>query len=79
MKVTILQTDMVWANPQENIKNITQLLGKNPGADLYVLPEMFSTGFATQPEGIAESDCLSLNWMKAEARKQNCEIGRAHV
>lgn len=74
MKVTILQTDMVWANPQENIKNITQLLGKNPGADLYVLPEMFSTGFATQPEGIAETDCLSLNWMKTEVRKRNCAI-----
>ncbi|MGI6242941.1 MAG: amidohydrolase [Prevotella sp.] len=74
MKVTILQTDISWANPLENISNIKQLLDGNAGADLYVLPEMFSTGFATQPEGIAETDCLSLNWMKAEARKRNCAI-----
>ncbi len=74
MKITILQTNIVWANPQENIKNAEQLIYENQGADLYVLPEMFSTGFATQPEGIAESDCLSLNWMKATAQKHGCAI-----
>lgn len=25
-----------------------------PGSDLYVLPEIFSTGFCTEPEGMAE-------------------------
>lgn len=74
MKITILQTDIVWANPQENTKNAEQLINENAGADLYVLPEMFSTGFATQPEGIAESDGHSLNWMKTAAQKHNCAI-----
>lgn len=74
MKVTLLQTDISWADPKENIKAVGQLLDDTPGADLYVLPEMFSTGFATQPEGIAETDDYSLNWMKAEARQRNCAI-----
>ena len=74
MKVTILQTDIVWANQQENIKNATCLLDQNRGADLYVLPEMFSTGFATRPAGIAESDGFSINWMKAMAQRQGCAI-----
>ena len=38
-------------------------------SDLYVLPEMWSTGFATEPEGIAESDGSSLNWMKQMANR----------
>jgi hypothetical protein len=29
------------------------LMDSQPESDLYVLPEMWSTGFATQPEGIA--------------------------
>lgn len=72
MKVTLLQTDIVWANCQQNISNIEELLNQNSGSDLYVLPEMFSTGFATQPQGIAEKDCYTLNRMKAEAQKRNC-------
>lgn len=74
MKVTILQTDISWANPTENIKSVERMLDDNPGADLYVLPEMFSTGFATQPQGIAETDCQSLRWMQAAAKARQCAI-----
>lgn len=74
MKVTILQTDITWANPRANTSAIEQLLDKHPGADLYVLPEMFSTGFATRPEGIAEADGYSLGWMKATAQARHCAL-----
>ncbi len=55
MKITLLQTDIVWANPEANKKHIEELLEAAPKSDVYVLPEMFSTGFATEPVGIAES------------------------
>ncbi|MBO7192191.1 MAG: amidohydrolase [Bacteroidales bacterium] len=68
MKVSILQQDIVWADVQENIRKADEAIDSNPGVDLYVLPEMFSTGFCTCPEGIAEdSDGQSLGWMKAKA------------
>lgn len=70
MKITLFQQNIVWANPAENRERIDALLeGKRdqcampqerdslaipPDTDLLVLPEMFSTGFATEPEGIAE-------------------------
>ena len=54
MKITLLQRDIVWADPEANMCKNAQLLSDNAGADLYVFPEMFSTGFCTQPEGIAE-------------------------
>lgn len=76
MIVTLLQTDIQWGRPEENIKQAEELLLSHPGADLYVLPEMWSTGFATEPQGIAEdeSDSISLAWMKQVAQQQNCAI-----
>ena len=65
MKITILQRDIVWADPAENRKRCDEAISRNHGSDLYVLPEMFSTGFCTHPEGIAESvDSDTLKWMK---------------
>ena len=69
MKVTVLQMNSVWANPDENIKRAERLMSKTHDSDLYVLPEMWSTGFATEPIGIAEeeSTCKALSWMKETA------------
>ena len=52
----------------------TCLLYTSTGADLYVLPEMFSTGFATNPDDIAESDGLSIRWMSEQARSRQCAM-----
>lgn len=76
MKVTLLQTDISWAQPDENIRQARQLLSQSEESALYVLPEMWSTGFATEPEGIAaeESDNAALEWMKSEAAARHCAI-----
>lgn len=44
------------------------------GADVYILPEMFSTGFATEPEGMAEGDGASLRWMREMAAERDAAI-----
>ena len=74
MKVTILQLNITWGNPEENIKRAEKLLLQAPDSDLYVLPEMWSTGFATEPFGIAEeeSSCKALSWMKQMAKEHCC-------
>ena len=51
------------------------MLARCGEADLFVLPEMFSTGFCTRPEGIAEpvgSDTLL--WMKQKAAELNAAL-----
>ena len=74
MKVTILQRDIVWADPKENVRRADEAIDSNPGSHLYILPEMFSTGFCTQPEGIAEpAENDTLEWMKSKA----ADIGAA--
>lgn len=76
MKVAILQTDIEWGRPEENIRQAEQLMAQEPGADLYVLPEMWSSGFATEPIGIAEEEASSvaLEWMKTKASELHCAI-----
>jgi predicted amidohydrolase len=74
MRVTILQRDIVWGEPITNIERADKAISENAGADLYILPEMFSTGFCTLPEGIAESEGLSLDWLKAKAAAMNAAI-----
>ena len=74
MKVSIIQHDIVWGNPAENRLRLKQQIEAQAGADLYVLTEMWSTGFATNPEGVAERDEASLQWMKDMAVQQQAAI-----
>ena len=75
MKITILQQNIEWANPALNVQRADEAIDHNPGADLYVLPEMFSTGFCTEPEGIAEStESDTLQWMKDKAASTHAAI-----
>ena len=76
MKVTLLQMDIAWAQPEANVAKAEALIRLSPGADLYVLPEMWATGFVVAPEGIAEEErqSIALQWMKDTARQRQCAI-----
>ena len=75
MKITILQRNIEWANPQANVERADEAINRLPDADLFVLPEMFSTGFCTKPEGVAESaDSETLHWMQRKAVERNCAV-----
>ena len=76
MKVTLLQTDIRWAKPEENIREAGRLFAEAECSDLYVLPEMWSTGFATKPHGIAADEAVNpaLLWMQETAAQHHCAI-----
>ncbi len=75
MKITILQRDICWGNPALNIQRTDETIAGLPDADIYVLPEMFSTGFCTQPDGMAEpEEGNTLSWMKHIATTRNCAV-----
>lgn len=73
MKLALVQQNIVWADPAANREHLEEML-RGLAADLVVLPEMFSTGFATIPEGIAEKGdpSESLEWMKKMAAAMDC-------
>ena len=73
MRIALVQQDIVWADPAANRARLDALLA-GP-VDLCLLPEMFSTGFVTEPSGVAEqSPSPTLGWMKAVAAKKNCAV-----
>ena len=68
MKTALIQFDIIWADPEGNIIRAEQAIDSCPGQDLYILPEMFSTGFCMEPERVAEGeDGKALAWMKRKA------------
>jgi predicted amidohydrolase len=75
MKISIIQQDIVWAEVTENIRKVDSIIDSLPQADIYILPEMFSTGFCTVPDGIAEeAEGQTLQWMKAKSSQINAAI-----
>lgn len=74
MKVTILQNDIYWSDISANTNHVDEIMDKAGKADLYVLPEMFSTGFCTHPEGIADKNGITLEWMRKKAAEKEAAI-----
>ena len=67
--------DLAWCDTQDNLGRAEQLITTNPGADVYVLPEMFTTGFCMEPHRIAEPmEGPALQWMKRVATETNAAI-----
>ncbi len=75
MKVTLLQRDIVWNNPRENVSRLSITLDRYHNTDLFILPEMWTTGFAVEPHDIAEdTHSDSLHWMQKVAEEKECAI-----
>jgi predicted amidohydrolase len=74
MTITTIQTDIIWENISENLKQYQSKI-ENLKSDIIILPEMFSTGFTMNPEKIAESmKGSTVNWMKENSKKVNSAI-----
>ena len=80
MKVSILQRNIEWGDVALNIERANEAIDRNTGSDLYVLPEMFSTGFCTQPEQVAEQEGgTALQWMQRKAAQIGAAIAGSVV
>lgn len=75
MKIALIQMNLTWCETAANLRRAEELIGNAPGADIYVLPEMFTTGFCMEPKYIAEPmEGPSLAWMQSMATKKNAAI-----
>ncbi|MBT8222068.1 MAG: nitrilase family protein, partial [Eudoraea sp.] len=76
LRIALVQTSLVWEDPQTNRKLLSDKLeALKEEVDLIILPELFTTGFTMAPETIpADEGPISLNWMKAQAKKHNAGI-----
>lgn len=71
LKISLIQTDIIWENPPANRDKFTNMLDLLKGkTDIAILPEMFTTGFSMYPERLAEpANGDTLLWMQKYANK----------
>lgn len=75
MKVTIIQNDVRWLEPQHNMRLVSEMIDRAEKSDIYVLPEMWNTGFCTDPRSIKiETMQQSLEFMQEKAHETNAVV-----
>ncbi|MCH5168690.1 MAG: nitrilase family protein [Prevotellaceae bacterium] len=82
MKVTLIQMDITWGadgehrgSLQRNQETAGRAMLSAEKSDLYVLPEMWNTGFVTVPESVAEpEDGDTLLWMQQMADRLDAAV-----
>ncbi|MGE6395560.1 nitrilase-related carbon-nitrogen hydrolase [Chryseobacterium scophthalmum] len=70
MKITGLNQDIIWKNKIENFQLIENQL-QNQEADLFLLPEMFSTGFCMDAAEVSDKNEESLEFLKKISKEKN--------
>lgn len=70
MKIVGLNLDIVWKNKAENFKIIEKEL-QYLEADLFLLPEMFSTGFCMDAAEVSDRNEESLEFLKRISKEKN--------
>ena len=74
LNVVLVQPHLAWEDPKANQQKIETLVEPH-GGDLFVLPEMFTTGFSMNPSALAEEeDGDSVKWMQALARNKKAAV-----
>lgn len=76
LKVTLVQCDLRWEDPQANCQMLEEILGDlgSDDTDLIVLPEMFATGFTMNSREMAEpmETSQSVAWICEQAEQRGC-------
>lgn len=76
IRITVLQEDLVWEDPEANREKFGQLISVLAGkTDLVIMPEMFPTGFTLQAAHLAETmEGATVSWLKDMARTADCAV-----
>jgi predicted amidohydrolase len=70
LRISLVQSNIVWENKEENLAQTAELLKTIAGkTDLAVLPEVFATGFSMHTEHLAETnDGLTISAVRRMAQ-----------
>lgn len=75
LRVSLVQTDLIWENPSANCAQLEEKLALLAGlTDVIVLPEMFATGFSMSESGAEIGKGPALQWMQLQANRLDALI-----
>lgn len=73
-RIAVCQFDMEWCNVPSNLVRAEEFIAR-AGADTVILPEMFATGFTTDPTSVAQPMSGEIvGWMQATVAKYGCAV-----
>ena len=78
MKIIGLNQNIIWKNIYANFALIERKF-ENEEADLFLLPEMFTTGFCMRADEIADVDGVTLSWMKSFSKNKTLQLQEAFL
>ena len=75
LNICLLQCDLHWEDALKNRTQIDAYLAEVTGADIILLPELFSTGFSVASTHLVETmDGETLSWMKTLSEKKKAVL-----
>ena len=75
LDIALVQTTLVWHDCKANHAHFEELLDQARGADLVILPEMFTTGFSMDSETLAEPEHgVTAKWLINQAKRINAVV-----
>ncbi|WP_137885028.1 amidohydrolase [Pseudomonas sp. 2FE] len=75
LKLALIQTTLAWHDPAANFAHFERLLEQARGADLIILPEMFTTGFSMDSATLAEpEEGAAYAWLRKQAQRLNAVL-----
>ena len=75
LTLALVQTTLHWEDRTANLSDFDALLPAAQGADVVILPEMFTTGFSMAPERLWEAaDGPTRDWLLAQARALDAAV-----
>jgi omega-amidase len=81
MKISIIQSDLIWEDKHRNFANLEKMIiPLYNRTDIIILPEMFSSGFSMNTGQLSESpDSETFCWMRDIALKGNFGICGSYI
>lgn len=80
LEVGLVQAELAWQDPETNRRRLAAMMDAQPGCDLYVIPETFTTGFLGDAGLDAETmDGPSIAWLREQARSRGAAIAGSLV
>lgn len=75
MKITLVQSSPLEGGTDATLERLDDLIGQGTGADFYFLPEMFASGLALDPSGIAQDmDGSIVNWLRHTSARLDAAV-----
>lgn len=76
LNVTLVETDLDWEHPEQNREQFEDYIRcHHQATDLFVLPEMFTSGFTMNPEKVAEPmNGPTVQWMEQLSKNVKAAI-----